>query len=148
MRVALVLLTCLIAVATSPADAPESQKRVYVVSEARGFVHDSIPDAVRFFGELGRRSPRYDVIHLRTGAAGVTRRRLDGADAIVFANTSGELSLPDRAAFLRFIRQGGGFVGTHSASDTFHAWPQYTAMLGGEFRRHPPVSQRGRLVVE
>ena len=70
------------------------------------------------------------------------------ADAIVFANTSGELPLPDREAFLRFVRQGGGFVGTHSASDTFHAWPQYAAMLGGEFQRHPPVSERGRLVVE
>ncbi len=147
-RGALALLAFLIAFATSPAGAPARQKRVYVVSEARGFVHDSIPDAVRFFGELGRRSPRYEVIHLRTGAAALTPRRLRSADAIVFANTSGELPLPDREAFLRFVRQGGGFVGTHSASDTFHAWPQYAAMLGGEFQRHPPVSERGRLVVE
>ena len=148
MRGALTLLTLVLAFAALSPAAPARQKRVYVVSEARGFVHDSIPDAVSFFALLGRRSPRYEVIHLRGGAAGLTARRLRGADAVVFANTSGELPLPDRQAFLRFVREGGGFVGTHSASDTLHGWPQYTAMLGGEFKRHPPVSERGRLVVE
>jgi uncharacterized protein len=114
------------------------QKRVLLVSEARGFVHDSIPSAVAFFEELGRRSRRYDVIQLERGAAALTARRLRRAHAVVFANTSGELPLPDRRALLRFVNSGGGFLGTHSASDTLHGWPAYAELLGGEFASHPP----------
>ena len=122
-----------------------AQKRVLLVTEARGFVHESIPAATAFFTGLGRRSPRYDVVHL-SGAAELTRRRLRHADAVLFANTSGELSLPNRRALLRFVRRGGAFVGTHSASDTLHSWPGYARMLGGGFARHGSV-QPGRLLV-
>ena len=126
--------------------AAARQQRVLVVSEARGFVHDSIPAAVSFFRELGRRSPRYEVVHLRGGATTLTRARLRDADGVVFANTSGELPLPDRVALLRFVRSGGALVGTHSASDTFHAWPSWGRMLGATFRRHGTPAT-GRLVV-
>lgn len=129
-----------------PAAADARQRRVLVVSEARAFVHDSIPDAVSFFRGLGRRSRRFDVVALR-GAAGLTRARLRRADAVVFANTSGELPLPDRNALLRFVRTGGGLVGTHSASDTFHSWPAWGRLLGGGLQRHG-VPAEGRLVVE
>ena len=64
----------------------------------------------------------------------------------MFANTTGELPLPDRRALLRFVRRGGAFVGTHSASDTLHSWHAYARLLGGEFARHGSV-QPGRLVV-
>jgi uncharacterized protein len=123
------------------------QRRVLVVSEARGFVHDSIPAAVGFFLELGRRSPRYDVVHLRGGAAKLTRARLRRADGLVFANTTGELPLPDRGALLRFVRSGGALVGTHSATDTFHSWPGWGRLLGAVFQRHGTPA-RGRVVVQ
>ncbi len=149
MRLVLIVLAWVAAFGGPAASAPAGQrpKRVYVVSEARGFVHDSIPDAVAEFARLGRADPRFDVIHLRSGAAGLTSRRLRSADAVVFANTTGELPLPDRAAFLRFVRRGGGFLGTHSAADTLHSWPGYAGMLGAEFKHHPD-QQTGRLVVE
>ncbi len=31
---------------------------------------------------------------------------------------------------------GHGFIGIHAASDTFHHWPGYIDMLGGEFKHH------------
>ena len=64
----------------------------------------------------------------------------------MFTNTSGELPLPDRAALLRFVRRGGAFIGTHSASDSLHSWPAFEGLLGGEFARHGAV-QEGRLIV-
>ena len=131
--------------AAAAAPARASEPRVLLVTEARGFVHDSIPAAAAFFTGLGKRSSRFDVVHL-SGAAQLSRRRLARADAVVFANTSGELSLPSRRALLRFVRRGGGFVGTHSASDTLHSWPGYSRMLGGEFVRHGAV-EPGRLIV-
>src|SRR6185436_5874454 len=143
---ALALALVVMAVALiGAADASAAQQRVLLVTEARGFVHPSIADASAFFARLGRRSSRYDVVHL-AGAAQLTRRRLRHADGVVFANTTGELPLPDRRAFLRFVRRGGAFVGTHSASDTLHSWHAYARLLGGEFARHGSV-QPGRLVV-
>jgi type 1 glutamine amidotransferase len=130
-------------VMATPAGARE--RRVLLVTEARGFVHDSIPAAKGLFEQLGARSERYDVVALR-GAAALTPRRLSRADAVVFANTSGELPLPERGALLRFVRRGGAFIGTHSASDTLHAWPGYERLLGAEFTRHGAV-QQGRVVV-
>jgi uncharacterized protein len=129
--------------AAAPAGAAE--RRVLLVTEARGFVHDSIPAASAFFTELGERSPRYNVVPLK-GAAELTRRRLRRAEGVVFANTSGELPLPSRRALTRFVRRGGAFIGTHSASDTLHSWPGYERLLGGEFSRHGAVEE-GRLIV-
>ena len=129
--------------ASAPADA--AQKRVLLVTEARGFVHDSIPDATAFFKSLGARSRRYDVVQLE-GATQLTRRRLARANAVVFANTSGELAVPSRRALLRFVRRGGGFIGTHSATDTLHSWPGYARLVGGEFGRHGAV-ESGRVNV-
>jgi uncharacterized protein len=147
IRLLLALLASLVGVEGTGTPAQAAPKRVYVVSEARGYVHRSIPAAVAYFVALGRRSPRYDVVHLRAGARALTAQRLRGADAVVFANTTGELPLPDRGALLRFVRDGGGFLGAHSASDTFHRWPAYASLLGGEFDRHG-IPEPGRLVVE
>ena len=136
-------LALLLLAGAAPAGA--AQKRVLVVSEARGFVHDSIPDVVAFFRREGRRSRRIEVAHVG-GAARLTPARLRRAHAVVFASTTGELPLPDRAAFLRFVRSGGAFVGVHAASDTFHGWPSYRRLLGAQFRRHA-APQGGRVVV-
>lgn len=145
MRAHVTLVAALALVLALAAPAGAAQKRVLLVSEARGFVHDSIPDAVAYFERLGRRSGRYSVVHLR-GAAQLTPARLRRAHAVVFATTSGELPLPDRPALLRFVRAGGAFVGVHSASDTFHGWSGYARLLGAEFRRHGRP-QEGRLLV-
>lgn len=130
------------------AAAPAPQRTVLVVSEARGFVHDSIPEAVDFFRRLGRRDRRVAVVALR-GARGLTPDRLANADAVVFANTTGELPLSARSkrALLSFVRRGGAFVGTHSATNTFDGWPPFQRMLGARFVGHPPA-QTGRVVVE
>ncbi len=57
-------------------------------------------------------------------------------DGIIFANTTGDLPLPDKEAFIAWVKNGGAFVGMHSASDTFHGFPPYIEMLGGEFQTH------------
>ncbi len=32
---------------------------------------------------------------------------------------------------------GKGFVGVHSAIDTYYKWPEYGEMIGGYFNQHP-----------
>jgi type 1 glutamine amidotransferase len=59
-------------------------------------------------------------------------------DAVIFANTTGDLPLPDPEGFIKWIEDGHAFIGMHSASDTFHKFPGYVQMLGGEFAGHGP----------
>lgn len=59
-----------------------------------------------------------------------------GIDAVIFANTTGMLPLPDRDGFIKWIQDGHGFIAMHSGSDTFHQFPGYIEMLQGEFQTH------------
>jgi len=61
---------------------------------------------------------------------------LKNYDAVVFASTTGMLPIPDPQGFLDWIKDGHAFIGIHAASDTFHHWPGYIEMLGGEFDHH------------
>lgn len=64
--------------------------------------------------------------------------------AVMFVNTTGDLPLPNPKAFVEWVAAGNGFIGVHSAADTFHqtgrfaGFPPYTAMLGAAFRTHGP----------
>jgi uncharacterized protein len=53
--------------------------------------------------------------------------------------TTGELPMSDlqKQALMDFIRDGGGFLGVHSATDTFYRWPEYGRLIGGYFDQHP-----------
>jgi type 1 glutamine amidotransferase len=61
---------------------------------------------------------------------------LKNYDGVVFASTTGDLPIPDQQGFLDWIKAGHAFIGIHAASDTFHHWPGYIDMLGGEFKHH------------
>jgi hypothetical protein len=57
-------------------------------------------------------------------------------DGVIFANTTGDLPLPDKEGFIKWIEAGHAFMGMHSASDTFHQFKGYIDMLQGEFETH------------
>lgn len=59
-----------------------------------------------------------------------------GIDGVIFANTTGDLPLPDKEGFIKWIEDGHAFIGMHSASDTFHKFEGYLEMLQGEFAGH------------
>ena len=61
---------------------------------------------------------------------------LKNYDGVVFASTTGDLPIPDPQGLLDWIKAGHAFIGIHAASDTFHRWPGYIEMLGGEFDHH------------
>lgn len=57
-------------------------------------------------------------------------------DMVIFANTTGDLPLPDKEGFIKWIEDGHAFAAMHSGSDTFHKFPAYIDMLQGEFETH------------
>lgn len=62
----------------------------------------------------------------------------DYAAVVLYATKLTDELTPEREeGLLGFVRAGGGFVGMHSASDTFRGSRAYVEMLGGEFLRHP-----------
>ncbi len=64
--------------------------------------------------------------------------RLAKVDGVIFANTTGDLPLPDNDGFVAWVKAGGAFIGMHSAGDTFHKFPGYLEMIQAEFKTHGP----------
>lgn len=75
---------------------------------------------------------------LKTELQKLSPDNLKNYDGVVFASTTGDLPIPDKQGFLDWIKAGHAFIGIHAASDTFHGWPDFVAMLGGEFAHHGP----------
>ncbi|MBB4657539.1 ThuA domain-containing protein [Parvularcula dongshanensis] len=122
----------------APANRALEGACVLVFSKTAGFRHDSIEVGQQMLRELGEENG-FEVV--TTEDAGVfTDRGIEGFDAVVFLNTTGDiLNDAQQRVFERFIQSGGGFVGIHAASDTEWGgtWPWYVGMIGGTFEAHP-----------
>ena len=132
-------------VAADPTDAAPSSaaakvKKLLVVTVTKGFRHDSIPTLERMLQELsGQNQSSFALDIARTDEElmlRTTTAALRNYDGIVFANTTGDLPLADRAAFLQWIKDGHAFIGIHAATDTFPGFPEYIEMIGGQFEGH------------
>ncbi len=114
-------------------------KHLLVVTVTHGFRHDSIPLAEQTLADLAKQDGRFTVDYARTDDDLTQKMSPEGLshyDGVVFANTTGDLPLPNPQAFVDWVHAGHGFVGIHSASDTFHGFKPYLDMLGGEFDHH------------
>jgi type 1 glutamine amidotransferase len=140
---ALFAAVALAAAAQDPA-APR-KKRVLALGASVGYHHDSVSHGLATIWKLGRDSGLWDTF-IKTDTYLVTKKKLSGnaknLDAFdaVFFYTTGELPMDEeqKAALISFVRDDGkGFVGTHSATDTFYQWPEYGEMIGAYFDRHP-----------
>lgn len=73
---------------------------------------------------------------LKTALQKLSPENLKNYDGVIFASTTGDLPIPDKQGFLDWIKAGHAFIGIHAASDTFHGWPGFIEMIGGEFQHH------------
>lgn len=162
----------------APAAAPK-RRRLLCFTKSAGWEHtvvkrgaDGAPSLVeRTVTELGARHG-FDVTCTKDGSV-FTPEGLRAYDAFLFF-TTGDLTTPGtdqqppmpaggKEALLAAVRAGKGFVGVHSATDTFHtkveseaqaglyvahgaAADPYIAMIGGEFVAHGKI-QPGRVRV-
>ncbi|HVU28304.1 MAG TPA: ThuA domain-containing protein [Verrucomicrobiae bacterium] len=138
-------------------------KKLLVVVTTTGFRHSSIPTLEKVLTQLGKSSGEFTVDFveqppghtpigfpkkldadaeakwqndLKTALQKLSPDNLKNYDGVVFASTTGDLPIPDKQGFLDWIKAGHAFIGIHAASDTFHGWPGYIDMLGGEFMHH------------
>ena len=122
------------------------RKKLLAIGESQGYEHDSISHALATIEKLGRQTGLWDT-YIRTDNELITKgkpahanaRNLDYFDAILFY-TTGDLGLSDQQKkdLLAFVHDDGkGFLGSHTATDTYFDWPEYGKMVGGYFDQHP-----------
>ena len=150
------LLIALAGAGCAPAAA--KPKRMLLVTVTTGYRHSSIETAEKVLRELAAKSGEFVVVstsdhpdypkYATLGAADPTEQvrrvlattmsaaALQTYDGIFFDSTVGELPLPDKAAFFKWVAEGHAVMGAHAASDSLHQTPEYAAMLGGEFAIH------------
>ncbi|MFN0009053.1 MAG: PVC-type heme-binding CxxCH protein [Planctomycetota bacterium] len=124
---------------------PPRLPRVLLYTVSAGFEHEVVHRekagelslVERALVDLGNRTGEFEAVVTRD-ARDFTPAKLAGID-LVFFYTTGELPLSndEREALLAFVREGGAFAGSHSATDTFYEVPEYGEMIGAYFDGHP-----------
>jgi hypothetical protein len=111
--------------------------RILYLTHSAGFKHDVLPTSEQIMRELGQNSGAFEAT-VTQDCSLISEASLKQYAAVVFF-TTGELPLDDaqKKAFIEFVRSGRGFVGIHSATDTFYKWPEYLELMGGYFDGHP-----------
>jgi type 1 glutamine amidotransferase len=118
-----------------------------VFSKTAGYRHASIETGIESIRRLGERG-RFRVDATELGEA-FSDDRLGRYRVVIFLNTTGDvLDAAQQAAFERFVRRGGGFVGIHSASDTEYDWAWYGGLVGAYFLKHPAIQPATLRVVD
>jgi hypothetical protein len=115
------------------------QFSVVLFSKTDGWHHDSINAGVEAIEQLGKLHD-FKVFWTEDASRVFNDKELPKYKAVIFLLTTGDvLNDEQQAAFEKYMRAGGGFVGIHSASDTEYEWPWYTKMVGHMFHIHPAV---------
>ncbi|MCH2123917.1 MAG: ThuA domain-containing protein [Pirellulaceae bacterium] len=121
--------------------------RLLMVTQSAGFRHGSVTrkdnnlsPAERAITELGISSNLFRADCTQDCAKDFTKENLQRYDLVLFYTTG---TLPIKQEDLDYFfnewlpQKGHGFIGTHSAADTFHDYKPYWDMIGGTFNGHP-----------
>lgn len=120
---------------------------VLIFHQTNGFRHNAAINAsISMLEDLGANEAHDTwVVDSTRDASVFTTENLANYEVIVFSNTTGGDLLDDdqKAAMENFIQNGGGFVGFHSATDTYRgtdegsSWPWYNELVGAIVQTGP-----------
>ena len=126
---------------------PTKPVRLLMVSQSAGFRHGSVTrknnnlsPAERAIKEMGVTSGLYRADCTQDCAKDFTKAKLQQYDIVLFYTTG---KLPIKSEDLDYFfndwlkQKGHGFIGTHSAADTYKDYKPYWDMIGGSFDGHP-----------
>ena len=122
--------------------------RVLYFTHSAGYRHEVITLSQAVLKHIGETSGMF-VVTATEDISEFTIANLQRYDAVMFY-TTGELPMSNdqKSAMLDFVRSGHGFVGIHSATDTFYTWPDYLKLIGGYFDGHPWHQTAGIEIVD
>lgn len=109
--------------------------KIKVLQFAGGQIHDW--QAVgKEVGAVLAKAGTYDVTRVDEDL-NVFTKDLSKYDVVVFHYTVGEITDAQRDGLLNYVASGKGFVGIHSAADSFRGSPSFRSFIGGHFVTHP-----------
>lgn len=147
LRRSFVSLSLLLLAMQPVAWSQDKPARILMVTQSAGFKHGSVTrkdgqlaPSERVVTELGVSSNLFRVDCTQDAEKDFTKDNLQNYD-IVFFYTTGNLPIKEEALeyfYNDWLKQKGhGFLGAHSAADTYHNDKRYWDMIGGTFNGHP-----------
>ena len=146
------LLAVFVGLVTAPSVSAADKAKVLMLTQSQGFKHGSVnrdrkdqppgtlSPAEISMTQLGQQSGLFDVQCTQDAAADFTKANLEKYDLVMFY-TTGDLPISeaDKDYFFKewLPKKGHGFIGFHSALDTYHNYKPYWDMIGGTFAGHP-----------
>ncbi|PZX65846.1 ThuA domain-containing protein [Hydrotalea sandarakina] len=125
----------------------KKEDKVLVFSKTAGYHHESIAAGIKAIEKLGKEN--HFMVDTSTNSNIFTDANLKQYKAVIFLSTTGTiLNDAQKAAFEKYIHNGGGFVGIHAATDTEYDWPWYNRMIGAYFKSHPEQQNANLHVVD
>ena len=119
------------------AAAQAPSKTVLVMSCCRGFRHTTATYGKAVITQIGEDSGAFRTICTEDPRV-FTDDFLAKIDCVILNNSTGSfLDDAQKAALLKYVREGGGVVGIHAATDSHYDWPEYAQLMGGWFDGHP-----------
>lgn len=119
-----------------PSDTPKTPDNVLVFTKTAGFRHKSIETGVETIKALGLTN-NFEITHTED-ASFFTSENLKNYKLVLFLSTTGDvLNANEEQAFETYIKNGGSFMGIHSATDTEFEWPWFGQLVGAYFLNHP-----------
>jgi uncharacterized protein len=131
------LLASAAAIPPLTARAERPPGRILYFTYSAGYWHEVIPLSKTILTQMGSDSGVFEV-NVTEDPSEFSSENLERYAAVMFY-TSGELPMSgaQQMALVNFVRSGRGFIGVHSATDTFYTWPDYLDLIGGYFNGHP-----------
>lgn len=124
----------------------KAQPSLLIFTKTSGFHHSCIENGQLMIMDLCKANGIE--VDTTKDASYFNDEALSKYDAILFFNTNGDvLNRKQEMAFERFIQNGGGYVGVHSASDTEYEWDWYGQLAGAYFVSHPKI-QEAKFIVK
>ena len=137
---------------------PTAARKVLVYSATAGFRHGSIPLGKFALEQMGESSGAYEAT-VSDDPKNFGADALKQFDAVVLLSPTLDFFMPngkerkdfsdEEWSFLKarhkrlvdnlvdFVKQGGGLVGIHAATDSCYGHTEYGEMIGGHFNGHP-----------
>jgi type 1 glutamine amidotransferase len=126
--------------------------RILFVTQSKGFEHEAVnrrkaggklAPAEEAMTQLGLKSGLFRVDCTQDAERDVTKENLQNYDIVMFYTTGDKDRFPITQENLNYLlddwlkQKGHGFIGVHSAADTYKDYAPYYEMLGGTFNGHP-----------
>jgi type 1 glutamine amidotransferase len=128
-------------------DAAAKKPKMLLITQSKGFAHPvvqrkgaELSQVEKTVEEWAKSSELFDVDCSQDAAKDFTKENLANYDLVMFY-TTGDLPIAKETLdyfFGEWLKQKGhGFIGIHSATDTFKNYEPYWDMVGGTFNGHP-----------